>query len=309
MSMEKTIRQLIYVPENPEKGFNFGYFLNIRTLDEGKLKFIVECNNTSVSNDMNETKAKTMRRIEENQEIATRLQNCVKNSVVLMPTFIRPNRETEKGNIYTHSLTSDALNTDREDIVRVDRQLLCMIDDAKEKLKNMGYSFEEKITLTGFSASAKFAQRFAFFYPELVEMVIAGGMGALPCLPVSEYKGIKLNYPLGTNDYKKYTNRAFNKEAFDRIPQYLFIGAEDKNDPVPYDDCYTSEERDEIYKVLGKDMQKERWPKMVEILKQLKQKNTTCVRFDGVEHSPRGMMEWVAENVLGMNQPKPKVKE
>jgi len=292
----KMIKQLMFFESEPDKGFNFGYFLSIRTLNNNKLKFIVECNNAGSNNNIQETERKTRRKIENAQDVSICLQNYLSDSVVLVPAFLRPG--TEKRDINTYSLTSMALKTDREDIKRIDRQLLCMINDAKEFLKKQGYSYDEQIILTGYSASAKFAQRFAFLYPEEVQMVIAGGMSATLCLPVSEYKGCKLNYPLGTNDYEKIVGKKFDEKQFSRIKQYFFLGSLDTNDPVPFPDNYTDDERNVINKIFGKDMQNDRWPKMLQILEELKLGNITCIKIDGEGHEIKGMMGWLFDNVF-----------
>ena len=207
-----------------------------------------------------------------------------------------------KNNIYTHMLTSQALKTDFDTIKRVDKQYANMIGNAKKVLSMLGYDVNNKIIMTGFSASSKFALRFALLYPQLVNTVIAGGMSAIPCLPIKKLNGEILNYPLGVNDYQELMQKPFNEEEYRKINQYLFMGDLDENDPVKYDDCVTEEERNIIYKIYSENIQK-RWEKMVEIIKKLNLTNVHAYLIKGVAHSTRGIDNIIEENLQDIIKP------
>jgi len=288
-------QQLFFVPANPTKGFNFGYFIKIHCNNtKKKLQLIGECNNTLVVDDVEENLKRCEKEIKYNGLVARQLQETLDNSAWIFPCFIRPHHK-KYCNIYTHSLCSIAINTKRKDIERVDKQFLCMIKDAKKQLNNKQYLTTNKIIMVGFSASAKFAQRWTLLYPEHVQAVIAAGMGAILCLPIAQYDNMKLNFPLGVNDYEKLTGHVFNKKTYYKIPHYMFLGDRDYNDPVPYKDCYTDKERQIIYQIFGKDMQKERWPQNIEWINRLKLSNQHLYLLEGIDHAPHNIFKKLKE--------------
>lgn len=299
----KVLSQLIYVEPNKKEGFNFGYFIKIfNRSTNNKIQLIGECNNCGIVNTDNEAFKKTLWEIEWNGLICKKLQSKLECSAIIIPCFTRPMTKDGKNNIYTHMLTSQALKTDFDPIKRVDKQYANMIGNAKKVLSKLGYDVNNKIIMTGFSASSKFALRFALLYPQLVNTVIAGGMSAIPCLPIKKLNGEILNYPLGVNDYQELMQKPFNEEEYRKINQYLFMGDLDENDPVKYDDCVTEEERNIIYKIYSENIQK-RWEKMVEIIKKLNLTNVHAYLIKGVAHSTRGIDNIIEENLQDIIKP------
>lgn len=293
----KTLGQLIYIEPNTKEGFNFGYFIKILNRSTtNNIQLIGECNNCGVVNSSEEAYKKTLWEIEFNGLVCKKLQSKLECSAIIMPCFTRPMSPDGKNNIYTHMLTSQALKTDIEPIKRVDKQYLNMIKNAKKVLSQLGFVSSDKIIMTGFSASSKFALRFALLYPEIVNSVIASGMSAVPCLPIEKLDGEILNYPLGVKDYKKLMGKPFDKKAYKEIKQYLFMGDLDENDPVKHEDCVTEEERRIIYEIYGENIQK-RWTKMVDIIDKLKLTNIHSYLIKGVAHSPQGMDSIINENL------------
>lgn len=293
----KILSQLIYVEPDRKAGFNFGYFIKVSSKGESKkVQLIGECNNCGIVNTSEEAISKTLWEIEYNWLVCKELQTKIDVSAIIIPCFIRPMSGDGKNNIYTHMLTSQALKTEIENIKRIDKQYLNMIKNAKNVLKNLGYETSDKIIMTGFSASSKFALRFALLYPEMVSSVIAGGMSALLCLPIEEIDGEILNYPLGVKDYQELIGKSFNIEDYKNVKQYLFMGNLDKNDPLKYEDCITKEERRIIHKIYDEDIQK-RWIKMVDMIKRLNLYNIHSFLIKGVGHSPEGMSEIIGEHI------------
>lgn len=285
----KVLSQLIYVEPDRQEGFNFGYFIKISNKGtDNKIQLIGECNNCGIVDSNDDAYRKTLWDIEYNGLVCKRLQAKLENSAIVIPCFTRPMSRDGRNDIYTHMLTAQAIKTDVELIKRVDKQFANMIKNAKKVLSDLGFVVGDKIIMTGFSASAKFAQRFALLYPETVSCVIAGGMGAIPCLPIKESNGETLNFPLGVNDYQELTERSFDEEVYRSIKQYLFMGDLDENDPVKHDDCVTNEERRIINILYGKDNQT-RWTNMVEIINKLNLDNFHTYLIEGVAHSPQGM--------------------
>lgn len=301
----KILSQLIYVEPNKKAGFNFGYF--IKTLHNGinnKIQLIGECNNCGVVNSTDEAYKKTLWDVEYNGLVCKKLQDKLENSAIIIPCFTRPMSEDGEHNINTHMLTSQAIKTDVKLIKRVDKQFANMIKNAKKVLSDLGFTVSDKIVMTGFSASSKFAQRFALLYPEMVSCVIAGGMSAVPCLPTKEFNGEVLNYPLGVNDYQELTEKQFNEKEYKNIKQYLFMGDLDENDPVTYDDCFTKEERRIIYSIYDKNIQ-DRWVKMNDVISKLNLTNTHTYLIKGVAHTPQGMNSIIDKHlseIIGVNQ-------
>lgn len=301
----KVLSQLIYVEPNKKDGFNFGYFIKIFNRgSKNKIQLIGECNNCGIVNTDDEAYKKTLWEIECNGLICKKLQSKLECSAIIIPCFTRPMSNDGRHNIYTHMLTSQALKTDLDPIKRIDKQYANMIYNAKKVLSKLGYDVNNKIVMTGFSASSKFALRFALLYPQLVNSVIAAGMSAVPCLPIKELNGEILNYPLGVNDYQELMQKPFNEEEYKKINQYLFMGDLDKNDPVKYNDCVTEEERKIVYKIYGENIQN-RWEKMVEIIKKLNLTNVHTYLIKEVAHSPRGIDNIIEENlqdIINLNE-------
>jgi len=98
-----------------------------------------------------------------------------------------------------------------------------------------------------------------------VEAVAAGGLNGLLALPIEKLEGVPLEYPLGTCDFELLSGKPFDLEGFRQTPQYLFMGAKDTNDAIPYADGYDEPEREKIYKLLGREMQPVRWDRCTEI--------------------------------------------
>ena len=103
-----------------------------------------------------------------------------------------------------------------------------------------------------------------------------------------------MNYPIGTNDFQKLFQKPFDSDAFQATPQFLFMGKKDDNDAIQYADAYDKNERDLIYKVIGKEMQSERWPKCLEVYKKKKIKGT----FKSYQELGHGYTENTRKEIL-----------
>lgn len=106
-------------------------------------------------------------------------------------------------------------------------QVANMIKSAKMFLASIGINVDDKVIAEGYSAGSKFANCFTALHPELVKACISGGNSGLGILPLTEYKGQELKFPLGVADIPD-----FDYEAFSNIPQLYYIGTEDYNDPA-----------------------------------------------------------------------------
>ncbi len=232
---------LMIVEKNPAKGFFNDYILFIPKGAKlnGKTFLLVEPNNTGKLSDSIE--------IHKQHAISLASVSSVGNNIstelripLLVPVFPRP---ASKPLTYSHALDRDVMLEKTADLKRLDLQLLAMIKDSRAVLKTMGIELEEKIFMSGFSASGTFVNRFSFLHPDKIQALAIGGFNGELILPQKSINGIKINYPIGTNDFEKLFNQKFDLEAYKAIPQYIYMGKLDDNDAVQYDDAYNKKER------------------------------------------------------------------
>ena len=211
------LNQITYVEANPNKGFNYGYYYYIpQSIQNAPKKYIlVEPNNSGgQSND-----------IEFHKEMAKGNMNyCVNYYVrevgcaVLVPVFPRP------WDIYAQSLTRAAMLNKTEPMVRLDLQLIQMVDDLREKCQSASINLEEKFLMGGYSSSGKFVNRFTAMHPELVQAAAAGGLTIMPILPADTLSGERLIYPVGIADLQEITGKPFNLEQYKKVPPVYLHG-------------------------------------------------------------------------------------
>ncbi|MGS0696718.1 hypothetical protein [Shewanella sp. 0m-4] len=287
---------IIEVKAQPNKGFSFPFLLKIPSnIDTNYL--VVETNNTgAVSDDFDVHYQSAKKAIVGNAVgpwVAKKL-----NSPIMIPVFPRSKTDWE---IYTHALDRDTLLVESGKLKRLDLQLLAMISQAKKILANHSVKIKDKVILTGFSASGSLANRFSMLHPESLQLVVAGGLNGILMLPADKVSDEKLNYPLGVNDFKNITGRDFSKTKWASLPQFLFMGENDTNDAVKYDDAYSDAERKTIHSVLGKNMQPERWTKCQDIY-QANDVNVVFHTYEDIGHGTNlkihnDILSFVKENI------------
>lgn len=261
--------ELIYQEANPDKEFNYPYYLLIpeNTSKADSTYLVVETNNSGfVSDNFNKHKKSAKKLITNQENIGVYISKEL-NYPILVPIFPRTESNWK---VYTHALDRDVIEQKDNELERIDLQLIKMVQDANSTLKGLGFKNKGKIILTGFSASGTFANRFTAIHPNKVEVMAAGGLNGILFLPVDSIKNEKLNYPIGTNDFRKLFEKAFDSIAFQTTPQFLFMGKKDDNDAIQYADAYDKNERNLIYKVIGKSMQPERWSSCVDVYKNMR---------------------------------------
>lgn len=175
--------------------------------------------------------------------------------IVLTPAFPRPESNWQ---IYTHALDRDAIETDIQELHRLDLRLLAMIDNAIYHLSNEGWQIDNRVLMWGFSASGMFVNRFVVLHPDRVQAAVIGSPGGWPIAPTETWDGKCLRYPIGLCDFEELTGRAFDLETYKTVPQLFFIGDQDDNDSVPGNDSYEDEDRALIFDLFGKTPV-ERW--------------------------------------------------
>lgn len=244
---------IIVVEKNPVKGFSNDYILFIpkgTPLNE-KIFLLVEPNNTGKLSDSIEVHKKHALYIASVSSVGNNIATELRLPF-LVPVFSRP---ASKPLTYTHALDRDVMMEKSPDLKRLDLQLVEMIHDAKNILKLLKIDVQDKIFMSGFSASATFTNRFSFLHPDKIQALAIGGFNGELMLPKNEINGIKLNYPIGTNDFEKLFSRQFDFETYKLIPQFIYMGALDENDAVQFDDAYSKQERKIINTYIGATVQ------------------------------------------------------
>jgi len=252
----------IVVPADPDRGFHYPYILSFPegepTTAPGFL--LVEPNNTGRVSDDPAVHLEAARELARNA-IGGHVARALKIPL-LVPVFPRPESQWR---VYTHLLDRDVMTLRDDPMARPDLQLLAMVDDAVTRLLERGYVADRRILLTGFSASGAFANRFTLLHPHRVRAVASGGVNGLLMLPVPQLAGETLDFPLGIADYAELTGRPFDLAAWREVPQFAYMGAEDENDAVLYDDGYSEAEREIVFAAFGERMQPDRWKSCREV--------------------------------------------
>ncbi len=175
--------------------------------------------------------------------------------VLLVPAFVRP---AEDWRIYTHALDRDTLTTKRDDLRRIDLQLIAMIDAARASLAEGGAKVDEKVLIQGFSASGMFANRFTALHPERVKAAAFGSPGGWPIAPATTVGTDPLPYPLGVSDLEELVGRDFDQSAFASVPQLVVMGSLDDNDSLDFRDGYSEDQAALADRLFGSDP-RSRW--------------------------------------------------
>jgi hypothetical protein len=244
---------LIIVAMNPEKGFYHDYILFIPkgTPLNKKTFLLVEPNNTGKITDSIEVHKKYAVDLASVSSVGNNASTELKIPL-LVPVFPRPESQPL---MYTHALDRDVMLEKTPGLKRLDLQLLAMISDAGNVLKSMNIPVEPKFFMNGFSASATFTNRFSFIHPDKIKALAIGGFNGKLMIPQNKINGVKLNYPIGTNDFPELFGDSFDLDAYRQVPQFIYMGALDDNDAVQFDDAYTEQERKIINENIGSNVQ------------------------------------------------------
>lgn len=244
---------LIVIEKNVSKGFFNDYILFIpKGVQLNKKNYLlVEPNNTGKLSDSIEVHKKYALNLASLSSVGNNISTELKIPL-LVPIFPRP---ASKPLTYTHALDRDVMLEKTKELMRLDLQLLAMIDDATIVLKTVNIELEDKIFMNGFSASATFTNRFSMIHPDKIQALAIGGFNGILMLPQNDINGIKINYPIGINDFQKLFYQKFDMEKYKSIPQFIYMGQLDENDAVQFDDAYSKKERKIINDHIGKTVQ------------------------------------------------------
>ncbi len=245
------------VSADPEKGFNYPYYLY--TPGESRSEptpFLVEPNNTGTStNDFEEHR---MAAEGTTQRGFFRSLSDELSLPFLVPVFPRPNGDPVDYTHYTHALDAETLGIDDGPLKRIDEQLLAMVADARDRVADAGFQTTDQLLLNGFSASGTFVNRFTALHPGRVAAVTAGGINGTAILPRTEAKGHELPFPIGVANLETLIGESFDLEAWRDVDQLIYMGGNDQNDTIPYNDAWNNRLREIALDVYGEDMQEDR---------------------------------------------------
>ena len=246
-------RLLCRVSENPVEGFNFPYYLLIPqgiNLDKS-IHLLVEPNNTGVGSNFVSLDKNTKDAIETSSasSVARKLK-----IPVLMPVFPRPG-----GTLYTHALDRETLLIREGNLKKIDLQLIAMMAHAQKLLRHNKVKINEKIFMNGFSASGTFTNRFAILHPTVVRAVATGGINSIPTFPTERWNDVTMRYPVGIADVKEIADIDFDEVAYKGVSQYIYMGAIDDNDTLPYRDAYDEADAELVKNLIGVKMMPDRW--------------------------------------------------
>lgn len=135
------------------------------------------------------------------------------------------NKDFKKAIEFYQSGKSMFSDKDLNKFVNLDNQIVKMIDYATDFLSQIQISVDNKVIMSGYNVGAKFANYFSCLHPNKVKAIIAGGINGLAILPIKNYKGWTLDYPLGINDVSNV-----DVDAFKNIKQFYYMGDKDNTD-------------------------------------------------------------------------------
>lgn len=279
-SVVTTIDTVIKIDANPEQGFNFAYYLRIpKGLNSEQIQYLlVETNNSGVNDTLSFHEKETYLETIRNSLGASLCSNL--KVPFLIPIFPRPAKEWQ---LYTHAFDRDVAIIKEGKLKRLDLQLIAMIEHAKTVLKKYGIATKDKFLMNGFSASGTFANRFTLIHPTLVAGTACGGINAIPILCINKLEKTELKYPIGISDFEQLFGTSVNLEAYKKVPQFIYMGENDKNDAVLFDDAYSKSERKLIFKLLGQQLIPDRFSKCESIYIENKV-NSTFKVYLGIGH-------------------------
>lgn len=277
---------------SPAESYHADFYLYVspeakRAAQDGKpITILVQPNNSGINSDDPEVHRKDAWWTGfERYKIADEL-----GVVLLVPAFIRPG---EDWHIYTHALDRDTLTTQREDLKRIDLQLISMIDHARAELAKDDMQTDEKILIQGFSASGMFANRFTVLHPDRVKAATIGSPGGFPILPVGTFSGESLPYPAGIADLESLTGVSFDSVAYNAIPQLIYMGSLDDNDSLDFTDGWDESDAQVLDTLFGADPLS-RWDDAESIYLEAGA-NVQFLLVDGIGHDRQALQKYSTE--------------
>ena len=123
--------------------------------------------------------------------------------------------------------------------------------------------------MNGFSASGTFTNRFTILHPTVVRAVATGGINCIPTFPTDRWNNTMMRYPIGIADVQEIAGIEFDETAYKKVSQYIYMGALDDNDTLPYPDAYDKVDAELVESLIGAEMMPDRWDVSQSIYKAL----------------------------------------
>lgn len=256
------------IDPRPEDAFEYPYFLSVPQNYAGEVPILVEPSNSAQpSDDFEVHREEAKRRADRGfgRRIADEL-----DAPYLHPAFPRPVSDPVDWTHSIHQLCARTIRIDGGPLERVDRQLLAMIDDARERVADGDGNVPPRVMMNGFSASAAFANRFCILHPDRVLSVSIGGVNGILTLPRSDLEtdrdltvaqSLSLDFPVGVADVERYTGTQFDAASFRDVSQFIYMGAEDDKDVLLWPDVWTETDlRAAAILTYGRDIHEDRFP-------------------------------------------------
>lgn len=233
-------------PADPAQGFHWPYLLYVPKLARTRHMLVVPNNPGFTTEDLELLRASASCELERQIVLADAL-----GAPLLIPLFPRPAEGSGQGNLYLHALTRAALEAKGPAVARVDLQLGAMVDDARGRLAAEEIVVSSRVLLLGFSASGSFVNRFAMLHPERVLAVAVGSPGGWPLAPVARLGEDALPWPVGIADVGALTGREIDATELKKVSWLFFLGAQDRNDAVPFRDSFSASDQALVFRRFG----------------------------------------------------------
>ncbi|MBN1305080.1 MAG: hypothetical protein JXA13_11660 [Anaerolineales bacterium] len=244
-----------YIQADPDSGFHWDYILYTPEEVPSPYLLVIPNNTGFEESDMAFHQASAQDLIVWMSSFADEL-----GTPLLVPVFPRPGGELDE--FYTHNLDRNALLMTQDGYLRLDLQLLAMVEDARTRLEKRQIPTGERFLMWGFSASGTFSDRFSLLHPERLIAVAAGG--CTHSLPFPEYKGENLPYPIGTYDYKTIAGEPFDMQVFASLPRFLYKGNQDSGGTITEDEnVYPADEYFELFVRAALEARLETYPRPI----------------------------------------------
>ena len=265
------------IEANPNKGFNFDYLLYLPANFTGDTIVVSALSGTGNELDGDFLQDKGIEELEDMKDYAKLLNMAI--MIVLIPRLEE---------VYLQALDASSLAETDDIYSEIDEQVLKMISNARLKLKQLGIKSDKKVVFLGFSSAGQFAHRFAVLHPEAVKAVAAGGLGSQITVPLENFNGCILKYPIGIADLDTYGIR-FDLNDYNKVPQFIFQGALDTNNAVFSFDGYTGDDIGAYYNLFsGQGLSfsdpVNTWSPMVQLIESM-DNSIEFKLYDGVGHT------------------------
>lgn len=272
------------VSADSEYGFNYPYYFYVPSANRpDERPILVEPNNTGTASDDFEEHRKSAQGLIQHG-FCRRISDELRLPL-LVPVFPRPSSAPVDYRHYVHALDAETMGISSGKLARVDQQLRKMVKHAEEQLADISFPSNGNIIMNGFSASGNFVNRFTALHPDLVDSASAGGINGTAILPRSNAEGRTLEYPVGIANLESLIGSQFDAARWRDVDQFVYMGAEDDNDTIPYDDAWSEKHRNIALDVYGQNMQEDRMP----YCRSVYQNADASARFEvypGVGHRP-----------------------